>query len=150
MGAESSTGRGPEWQRIQPEGHWDWSIPTPWTQGWRVGNMVFVGGQLSADENGNVVGEGDIELQTRNVFDNITTILEGAGATWNDVVRVNTYYCFEGKGEEVREYWEKMTRVRLEYLPDPGPVGTAVRVNGLMYDGFLIEVDCIAILPEGR
>jgi len=150
MSAETSTGRGPEWHRVQPEGHWDWSIPTPWTQGWRVGNMVFVGGQLSADEQGNVVGEGDIELQTRNVFNNITTILEGAGATWQDVVRVNTYYCFDGKGDEVREYWEKMTRVRLEFLPDPGPVGTAVRVNGLMYDGFLIEVDCIAILPEGR
>jgi len=110
--------------------------------------MVFVGGQLSADEHGNVLGAGDIEVQTRNVFDNVTRILTEAGATWHDVVRVNTYYCFEGKGEEVREYWEKMTKIRLEYLPDPGPVGTAVRVAGLMYDGFLIEVDVIAIVQE--
>jgi 2-iminobutanoate/2-iminopropanoate deaminase len=136
----------PGWQRVQPAGHWDWHIPTPWTQGWRVGRMVFVGGQLSADEQGNVVGVGDIEVQTRNVFDNVTRVLTEAGATWTDVVRVNTYYCFEGSGDEVRDYWEKMTRIRLEYLPDPGPVGTAVRVAGLMYDGFLIEVDVIAIV----
>jgi enamine deaminase RidA (YjgF/YER057c/UK114 family) len=61
---------------------------------------------------------------------------------------MNTYYCFEGTGDEVQQYWEKMTRIRLQYLPDPGPVGTAVRVAGLMYDGFLIEVDVMAVLPE--
>lgn len=125
-------------------------MPTPWSQGWRVENMVFVGGQLSAGEHGNVVGAGDIEVQTRNVFDNVTTVLTGAGVTWNDVVRVNTFYCFDGTGGGVRQYWEKMTRIRLEYLPDPGPVGTAVRVNGLMFDGFLVEVDVIAIAPDGR
>ncbi len=57
-------------RRLMPAGSWDWHIPTPFSQGWRVGTMVFVGGQLSADEHGNVVGgEGDIEVQTRNVFE---------------------------------------------------------------------------------
>ncbi|MDQ1620400.1 MAG: 2-iminobutanoate/2-iminopropanoate deaminase [Actinomycetota bacterium] len=135
-------------ERIMPAGHWDWHVPTPFSQGWRVGNLLFVGGQLSADEHGNVVGVGDIEVQTRNVFDNVTRVLEEAGATWQDVVKMNTYYCFEGTGDEVQQYWEKMTRIRLQYLPDPGPVGTAVRVAGLMYDGFLIEVDVMAVLPE--
>lgn len=108
--------------------------------------MVFVGGQLSADEHGNVVGEGDIEVQTRNVFENVTKVLEEAGATWNDVVKINTYYCCDAQGKEVQEFWEKMTRVRLEFLPDPGPCGTAVRVEGLMYAGFLIEVEVVAVL----
>lgn len=43
-----------------------------------------------------------------------------------------------------------MTRVRLEYLPTPGPAGTAVRVAGLMYDGFLIEVEAIAVIGSGE
>ena len=72
------------------------------------------------------------------------------GRSYDTVVKMNTYYCFDGTGAEVQEFWEKMTRVRLKYLPDPGPVGTAIRVAGLMYDGFLIEVDVIAVIdPVG-
>ena len=57
--------------RIMPEGHWDWSMPVSFSQGWKVGDLVFVGGQISADENGRTVGAGDIEIQTRNCFENI-------------------------------------------------------------------------------
>ncbi|MBB4651487.1 enamine deaminase RidA (YjgF/YER057c/UK114 family) [Aminobacter niigataensis] len=133
-------------QRLSPANHWDWHIPTPFSQGWRIGPMVFVGGQLSADKHGNVVGEGDIELQTQNVFDNITRVLASAGATWKDVVKLNTYYVFDGQGEEIQEFWEKMTRVRLRYISDPGPAATAVRVAGLMYEGFLIEAEVVAVI----
>jgi enamine deaminase RidA (YjgF/YER057c/UK114 family) len=136
-------------QRLMPEGSWAWHVPTPFSQGWRVGQTVFVGGQLSADEQGNVVGEGDIEVQTRNVFEAVTRVLEEGGATWRDVVKLNTYYCCDETGDAVKAFWEKMTRIRLEYLPTPGPAGTAVRVAGLMYDGFLIEVEAIAIVGSG-
>lgn len=135
-----------ERQRLMPDVGWDWSMPVPLSQGWRVGDLVFVGGQISADKNGNVVGAGDIETQTRNVFERITTVLESANSEWGDVVKLNTYYVFEGAGEDVKDYWEKMTRVRLEYLPDPGPVGTAVRVSGLAYPGLLIEAEAIAVV----
>ncbi|BCW86417.1 RidA family protein [Paenarthrobacter ureafaciens] len=141
------TGDGSDRQRLM-NATWDWHMPTPFSQGWRIGNLVFTGGQLSADENGNVVGEGDIETQTRNVFTSLTQVLAEAGATWDDVVKLNTYYCFEGTGPEVQEYWEKMTRVRMEFLPEEGPAGTGVRVSGLMYDGFLIEVEAIAVLRQ--
>ena len=133
-------------QRLAPPGHWNWHIPVPFSQGWRVGNLVFVGGQLSADENGNVIGAGDIEVQTRNVFENITRVLSEAGAHWTDVVKLNTYYCFDGERGDITAFWEKMTRIRMEYLPDPGPCGTAVRVAGFMYDGFLIEAEAIAVV----
>ncbi|MDQ1630001.1 MAG: 2-iminobutanoate/2-iminopropanoate deaminase [Actinomycetota bacterium] len=146
-GTVGSQQRSPR-ERIMPADHWDWHIPTPFSHGWRVDNLLFVGGQLSADKDGNVLGVGDIEVQTRNVFENVTKVLSEAGATWHDVVKMNTYYCFEGSGDEVQEFWEKMTAIRLQYLPDPGPVGTAVRVAGLMYDGFLIEVDVMAVLPD--
>jgi 2-iminobutanoate/2-iminopropanoate deaminase len=131
--------------RIMPANHWDWSIPVPLSQGWRVGNLLFVGGQVSMDSSGNVVGPGDIEVQTRTVFQYITNILHEAGADWKHVVKLNTYYDFQGEGDALREFWEKMTRVRLEFLPKPGPVGTAVRV-GLAYPGLLIEADCIAVV----
>jgi 2-iminobutanoate/2-iminopropanoate deaminase len=132
-------------ERLMPDVGWDWSIPVPFSQGWRVGDMVFVGGQISADKTGTVIGEGDIEVQTRNVFESITKVLDSADATWSDVVKLNTYYVFEGEGDDVKDFWEKMTRVRLEYLPNPGPVGTAVRVSGLAFPGLLIEVEAIAV-----
>lgn len=135
-----------ERQRIMPEGHWDWTMPVPFSQGWQVGNLIFVGGQISADERGRVIGAGDIELQTRNVFENITTVLKEAGAGWRHVVKLNTYYVFDGTEDELTDFWEKMTRVRMEYLADPGPAATAVRVAGLVYPGLLIEAEAIAIV----
>lgn len=48
-------------RRLMPPGSWDWHIPTPFSQGWRVDNLLF----------GNVLGVGDIEVQTRNVFDGV-------------------------------------------------------------------------------
>jgi enamine deaminase RidA (YjgF/YER057c/UK114 family) len=117
------------------------------SQGWRVGDLVFVGGQVALDERGSVIGPGDIEVQTRTVFEYITKILHKAGAGWKDVVKLNTYYDFTGSGDELRKYWERMTKVRLEYLPNPGPAGTALR-SGLGYPGLLIEVDAIAVIDD--
>jgi 2-iminobutanoate/2-iminopropanoate deaminase len=143
---DSNVGR----QRLMPSGHWDWHIPTPFSQGWRVGPLIFVGGQLSLDEDGAVVGAGDVEVQTRNVFENIGRVLADARASWSDVVKLNTYYVFKGDSAAAQDYWTKMTAVRMEYLPDPGPCGTAVRVEGLMYDGLLIEVEAIAVVSDGN
>ena len=137
-------------RRLMPAGHWDWHVPTPFSQGGRVGQLGFVGGQLSLDERGAVIGAGDIEVQTRNVFQNVTTVLENAGASWDDVVKLNTYYVFDGDPADAQAFWTKMTNVRMEFLPDPGPCGTGVRVDGLMYDGLLIEVEAIAVVEEER
>ena len=131
-------------RRLMPAGHWDWSMPVPFSQGWRVGDLVFVGGQISADGRGRTIGAGDIATQTRNVFENIRKVLAEAGAGLEDMVRLNTYYRFEGEGPEITDFWERMTRVRLEYLPDPGPVGTAVRVNGFGFEDLLIEIEAVA------
>jgi enamine deaminase RidA (YjgF/YER057c/UK114 family) len=133
-------------ERLAPKDHWDWHIPTPFAQAVRVGPLLFLGGQLSADEQGRVVGRGDIEVQTRNVFENVSRLLREADATWEDVVKLNTYYVYDGPEDEAQDFWERMTNVRLQYLPADGPAATAVRVPGLMYDGFMIEADCIAVI----
>ena len=132
--------------RLMPKNHWDWSIPTPFSQGWKVGNLVFVGGQVSADDRGRTISPEDIASQTRNVFENIRRVLREAGADMTDVVKLNTYYQFDGEGPEITDFWEQMTKVRLEYLPDPGPAGTAVRVSGFAHPDRLIEVEAIAVI----
>jgi enamine deaminase RidA (YjgF/YER057c/UK114 family) len=134
---------------LAPADHWDWHVPTPFAQGWAVGPLVFTGGQLSADSEGNVIGRGDIAVQTRNVFQNLQRVLEEAGATWEDVVKLNTYYVYDGAPEDAQRFWEQMSAVRFEFLPKQGPAATAVRVAGLMYDGFLIEAEAVAIVGCG-
>jgi len=137
-------------QRLMPKDHWDWSMPVPFSQGWKVGNLVFVGGQISADNNGRTVGVGDIEVQTRTVFENIRKVLREAGSEMKDVVKINTFYVFDGEGEELTRFWEKMTKVRMEFFEEPGPCGTGVRVAGLAYPDLLIEAEAIAILSNDR
>lgn len=137
-------------QRLMPAGHWNWSMPVPFSQGWRVGDLVFIGGQISADGHGRTIGAGNIEVQTRNVFNNIRRVLREAGGDMSDIVKINTFYVFDGEGDELTAFWERMTRVRMEFFEEPGPCGTGVRVAGLAYPDLLIEVEAIAVLSTAN
>jgi len=131
-------------QRLMPAGHWNWTIPVPFSQGWRVGNLVFVGGQISADEHGRTIGVGDIETQTRNVFENIRKVLAECGATMQDIVKFNTFYVYDGPEEGTDQYWKDMTDVRLEFLGVTQPAGTFVVSPALAWPGMMIEIDATA------
>jgi 2-iminobutanoate/2-iminopropanoate deaminase len=137
--------------RLMPQDMpWYWSMSVPTSQGWRVdspGALLFTGSQFSLAEDGKVEGVGDIEVQTRNVFTNITRVLAEGGADWSNVVKMNTYYVFNGADEELKGYWEKMTRVRVEFYANPAHCGTGVRVAGLPGEGLLIAAAAIAVAP---
>ena len=111
---------GKDKQRLMPANHWDWSIPVPMSQGWKVGDYIFVGGQVSADSKGRAIGAGDIATQTRNTFEYIRAVLKEAGADLDSIVRLNTYYDYDGEGQALQDFWEAMTKVRMDYLADPG------------------------------
>ena len=133
-------------QRLMPAGHWNWHEPMPFSHGWKVGNIVFVGGQRSLDEQGRVVGVGDIAAQTANAFRNLEAVLKEAGGDRNTLLRQNTYYRFVGEGRDVTDYWENMTRVRIQYMSVPSPCGTGVRAMGLPLPEELIQVEGIGVL----
>jgi len=132
--------------RIMPSGHWDWPIPTKFSQGWKIGNTVYVGGQVSQSADGVVLHPGDIEAQIQTVFENIRSVLREVGGDLEDIVKLNTYYVYDG--HDTDEFYKKMTRVRMAYLADAGPAATAVRVAGLALDGLVVEIEAIAVLTE--
>jgi len=133
--------------RLQPpDDPWDWATPAKMSQGLKVGNFVYVSGQ-TATEDGRVQGEGDIGVQTRLTFENIRRILRAGGAEMKHVVKLNTYYVYDGEEADIGDYFRTMLDVRKEFLEPPGPVGSAVRIHGLSIPGLLIEVDAVAILP---
>lgn len=125
-------------------------MPQSFSHGWKVDDargLLFVGGQISADQDGVVVGAGDLQAQVRNVFTSIGRVLRDGSASWSDVVRLDAYYVLSDDGDPA-SYWDVVSAVSSEFLPDPGPVWTGVRVPGLAYPGLLIEIDAVAVVDR--
>jgi len=103
------------------------------------GKLVAVCGQIPTDVDGNVVGEGDIKAQTRQVLDNIVYVLKDAGATLADVFKINVYLTDISQIGEVLE-------VRREYFTESTPISTAVEVSALVRKELLVEIEAMAML----
>lgn len=116
----------------------------------RIDDTIYVGAQMAVDDQDAVVGADNIETQTARAFDNLVASLERAGAGMRELTKLHTYYQYNGSGRAVTDFWERMTKVRLRYLPDPGPAATAVRVSGAPTAAHLIEVDGVAFLSPDR
>jgi enamine deaminase RidA (YjgF/YER057c/UK114 family) len=107
----------------------------------RGSRLVFVAGQISVDRDGRVVAPGDLAAQTRQVFENLRAALAAAGATFDDVVKLN-YYVVDFRPDQLPTIRE----VRARYLPaDAPPAATLVGVTALAMDGLLIEVEATAL-----
>ena len=114
-------------------------LPLPFSQAVRLGNLVFVSGQGPIDPNTLEVS-GDIKAQTERMLENIKSILEAAGTDLMNVVSTTVYLTdlknFDGMNEVYRKYFSK----------DPPPRATVQ--TGLLR-GMLVEMQCIAAIPEG-
>jgi 2-iminobutanoate/2-iminopropanoate deaminase len=103
------------------------------------GKLLFVAGQTASDKEGTVVGKGDIEAQTHQVFKNISAVLEEAGASFDNLVMTTTYITD-------RKYREGYNRVRQQYYKNSQPTSTLVVVTGLANPDYLIEINGIAVV----
>ena len=103
------------------------------------GSFVFFSGITARDARGDVVGVGDIEVQCRQVFDNIGRILSAAGASREDVVKTNAYVTH-------RDYMEVYRRTKEEFFGGVGPPGTVVQVLALYDPRQLIEIEAVAVV----
>jgi enamine deaminase RidA (YjgF/YER057c/UK114 family) len=101
---------------------------------------IYISGQVAMDASGKVVGRGDLTAQVTQVFENLKTALAAAGATFNDVVKLN-YYIVNLKPDSIAT----VRQVRDKYLPGEKPASTAVGVQALVSEDYLIEIDAIAV-----
>lgn len=141
---------GGEKELLSPPGHWSWAKKGPFVHGWKVGDMLFVGGQRSLDAKGTVLGTGDIEIQTEGAFRNLDTMLRAGGGDRHSLMRQNTYFRFFGEGREVTRYWEKMTNVRRRYMSVPSAAGAGLRITGFPDTDELIQVEGIGMLGDEK
>jgi len=119
------------------------STPTGYTHVVEVnrGRTVYVAGQVAFDASGVVVGKGDFAAQTRQVMENLKSALAAAGATYENVVKVNTYVTDISQLQVLRE-------IRSRYFGATPPASTLVQVVALAHPDLVIEVEAIAVLPE--
>ena len=126
---------------LQPE-----SIPDPrprYSQGILAEGkrLLFIAGQTAVDAGGNVVGKGDAAAQAEQVLKNMKAVLDEAGASFADLVKITTYIT------DAR-YRDDINPARLKYMGDHPPGSTLVVVAGLANPDFLVEIEAIAVLPE--
>ncbi len=103
---------------------------------------VYISGQVAVDKNQNLIGDGDLAAQAMQAFQNLATALAAGGATTADVVRLNIYVK-DYKPENAAPVSEALRR----YFPQQQlPTSTWLGVQALAKEGFLIEVDAVAIV----
>ena len=103
--------------------------------------MLFISGKIGVDETGKLAGR-TMREQTRVILESIKKVLAREGGTMDDIVRVRVY-ATQVDSASLRDIHE----VRSEYwTPGKYPASTLVRVDQLIRDGALIEIDADAVL----
>jgi enamine deaminase RidA (YjgF/YER057c/UK114 family) len=109
-----------------------------------AGNTVYVRGQIGQDlDTSESVGIGDVEAQTEQAMANIATLLEEAGARMEHLVKL-TIYLVDPR------YRETVYRTIGRWTRGVHPISTGLVVSGLARPEWLVEVDAIAVLPDGE
>jgi 2-iminobutanoate/2-iminopropanoate deaminase len=110
----------------------------PYSPALRIGDWVLMSGQVPIDAEGNDVTD-DAATQWRQTLDNIKELVESAGGSMADVVRINVFVT------DIRHYLNHGD-IRKEYFDEPYPICTALAVSGLAREDWVIEIEAIAYL----
>ena len=111
-----------------------------YTDAVRFGNLLFISGMMAVDAQNKLIGEGDVVVQARAVFNNLQRALEAEGSSFSDVLKVTVYL-------QNIEDRAKINPVRQEFFGDARPASALVEVAKLAIPGLLVEVEAIAGLP---
>lgn len=109
----------------------------PYSQAVRVGEFVFTAGQVAIDPTTGKLIKGGIEEQTRQVFENLTAVLEAAGSSLDRVVKTTVFL------KNIDDF-KAMNEVYAQFFPTQPPARSTVAVGDLAL-GALVEIEAVAI-----
>ncbi len=124
---------------VQPEG---WAKPRGYSNGYRLGDVLFVAGQVSWDEQQKLVGPGDFAVQFRQALKNVRAVLDAERFAPERVGRVTVYVtdknAYSQNLKAVGAAWR-------EFMGRHYPAMTLVQVADLLEEGAMVEIEATAI-----
>ena len=118
-----------------------WEARVGYSRAVRVGPFIAVSGSAAIDENGELVGEGDMYAQAKQCIDVIGAALEKAGGDLSDVVRTRIFVT------DI-ERWDDVGRAHREAFGDVMPATSMVQVSRLIDPRMLVEIEADAIIRD--
>ena len=103
----------------------------------RVGDVIYLSGALGTKPGGGGLAEGGIQGQTRQALENIKASAALANVSMEDMVKCTVFLT------DVKDF-QPMNQVYREFFPANPPARSTVAVAGLVVDGAVIEIECIA------
>ena len=146
----TSTGRQPAMGRAEPLGRGGRERVNPPVVGApaanyshvaRVGNTLYIAGQVPIDRHGNLVGRGDAEAQGEQCYRNIIAIVEHFGGTADSILKMTTFITNW-------EYRAQIAKARDHLFRPPWPANTLVVISALASADYLVEIEAIAVLDD--
>jgi enamine deaminase RidA (YjgF/YER057c/UK114 family) len=126
-------------QAINPG--WPWYEQATFSPGVRKGNLLFISGMTAVDEDGRLIGPGNLFTQTEYIYNRIEQVVRAAGGTLDDIVMTTEYIT-------TTEDYRRTAEIRRRIFTRVFPAATGVIVSSLLREGALIEISAIAVLDQ--
>lgn len=108
------------------------------SQGFRVGDLIFISGQAAVNEQGEVVGVGDFGAQARQAIRNLDRVLTAAGSSLDQVIKVTIFVTD-------MSHFSEVVKLRKEVFSQPYPADTICEVRALAYPELMFEIEAVAL-----
>lgn len=108
-----------------------------------VGDTIYISGQHAGNPKGGILGDGSMESQARETFRKVKALIEAAGGTMADVVKLNVYATDVTKRADIG-------KARREFFEGDFPCSTLVEISRLVDAELLIEIEAVAIIGASR
>lgn len=118
----------------------------------RVGDMLYVSGVIVGRAKDEGTDPESFKKQVRRAFVSLDNVLKASGATFDDVVMINSFHVWEGPDQPAPR-WEQINMinaVKREFIKGPHPAWTAVGTSGLLAPNGIVEIQVIARVPPSR
>jgi enamine deaminase RidA (YjgF/YER057c/UK114 family) len=126
---------------VHPEG---WAPPVGYSNGYRVGDTLFVAGQIAWDADQRLVGAGDMGAQFAQALRNVRAVLDAARCPAERVGRVTVYVT------DKRAYLDARREIGRAWRESFGrhfPAMALIQVAALLEDGAMVEIEATAVMP---
>jgi enamine deaminase RidA (YjgF/YER057c/UK114 family) len=135
---------------VWPDGHWDWPVHLPFKHGVGCQDFIFIGGQVSLDSSGGVIDPDQLAAQTRTAMDNIGKVLTHFEATYEDIIKLNTWYQGRRGDDADPDALHRSVNIRSSYFQRPGPASTGIPLDNLCFERMVTETEVVAYKKGSR